>query len=175
MTISDCNELLTEQSRSERDPAFERFRVVVGAKNSDSSSVLYKRRENYLHLGQPHIDHSRCFTKNRQGFIFDNPYYGIGGCRDNQHFIQNGWRFLYVPPQMSTYLVGITFPRLIAPPNSKINLLYLLELLEIAQFRGNEVRCPVDRLSDRWKFDEIAKNAEISKQLNMLDQENPLI
>jgi len=175
MTISDCNDLLTEQSRRERDKARERIRMTMGARRSDLNVILLKgirRNDDPERFRHPQLDHFKCFTKNGQGFILDEPY-GYWWVKDDEPFLKKGWRILYLPPQMSTYLVGITCPRLLAQPNSKIDLLYLLELLEIAQFRGNEVRCPVDRLIDGWKFDEIARYAEISKQLNILNQENP--
>ena len=172
MNYTHTENLLNQQSRCERDISRERFRMILGARKSDLSTILLKgigRNEYPERLHHPQLDHFKCFTKNGQGFILDEPY-GYWWVKDDAPFLKLGWRILYLPPHMSSYLVGITCPRLLAPPNSKVDLLYLLDLLEIAQFRGNEVRCPVDRISAAWKFDEIARHANISKQLHLLDR-----
>ena len=162
---------LKTKCRQERVMAFERLRQILGAKKSNLEEILRKRLDIHSRPSHPHIDHFKCFAKNGQEFIFDNPY-GVDNPQDSAPYLKQGWRILYLPPQMSTYLVGITYPRLLAPPHSRIDLLYLLRLLELAQFKGNEVRSTHHRMGGWWHFNDIAKQAKLSKQLNMLEHEN---
>ena len=167
----------------ERENSRERFRQILGAQKSGERVVLLKGArgcETYEanvaneDLNHPQLDHFKYFMKNGQGFILDEPY-GLWWKADDEPHLKRGWRILYLPPQMSTYLVGVTYPRLLAPPNSQIDLLRLLELLELAGFRGNEVKAQLNKASGWWYFDEIARHAEISKRLNLLEKENVLI
>jgi spore maturation protein CgeB len=87
-----------------------------------------------------YIDHYKTFqTKDRQLFIFDDPYIPskyIDPKYENE-LIHNGFRILYLPKHMSRYVVGKCQPRLIAPPKSKVNLQLIAHKLALGKFKGN--------------------------------------
>jgi len=93
-------------------------------------------------LGQTsaYIDHFKVFqTKDRQAFIFDDPYIPSNHIHTKyeNEMIYDGFRILHLPQHMSRYVVGKCQPRLIAPPKSKANLPLIAYKLALGKFRGN--------------------------------------
>lgn len=93
-------------------------------------------------LGQAgvYIDHFKVFqTKERQAFIFDDPYIPSNHIHTKyeNEMIYEGYRILHLPQHMSRFIVGKCQPRLIAPSKSKVNLQLIAYKLALGKFRGN--------------------------------------
>jgi hypothetical protein len=93
-------------------------------------------------LGQngAYIDHFKVFqTKDRQAFIFDDPFIPSDHihAKCENEMIYDGFRILHLPQHMSRYVAGKCQPRLIAPPKSKVNLQLIAYKLALGKFRGN--------------------------------------
>ena len=84
------------------------------------------------------IDHFECFkTKDKQIFIFDSPYIPSASLETENYMLRMNFRIYHLPLHTSFYIIGKCQPRLIAPPNSKADLVQIAKRLALGGFIGN--------------------------------------
>lgn len=107
-----------------RDECWKRFLVLTDAKASKGRPCTWS-------------DHGRWFTKDGEPVLFDNPYAPSLHLQHEGILIDDGWRALHLPRHMSWYVAEKCQPRLLAPPNSKADLVFLALFLDVAGYEGN--------------------------------------
>lgn len=102
-----------------------------------NSSVVFGWNNRPSHGGLL-VDHFECFkTKDNQIFILDSPYIPSQYLDNEHHMLRLNYRIYHLPPHTSFYIIGKCQPRLIAPPNSKADLVLVAKKLLLGGFIGN--------------------------------------
>lgn len=127
---SEADRLRQIEFNLERERCIKELKQIWGAQHCSGEYPRFR------------IDHSNSFRIKgirRSFFIMDNSYAPAVEPVDGLGTIA-GWRVLDLPPSMSFYVAEYCAPRLLAPPDSKVDLLHLRKLLITAGFIGNYVR-----------------------------------